>query len=156
MINAVTTVWAQRSPRERLLLALLGFVALSIVYWLVAWRPLHAAADGAQVRLEQQISDYRALQAALPTLQAQASSPNQPAAPLRQLLSDSAARKGLTLARVQPDGAGLAVGLDGAAPTALWSWLIEVEQAGATVSRLSVRKGEGETLDAQVTFGGGT
>jgi len=155
MMAALSELWAQRTPRERLLLGVMAALALALGYWLLAWRPLQAAADRSQARLERMVGDFRAFRAAAPSLQAAAATAAGPPAPLRQRISDAAQRHGVTLARVQPDGSGVAVGVDAVGPAALWRWVLDVEQSGAAVERLSVRKGPGETLDAQVTFGGG-
>lgn len=149
-------IWAQRTPRERALILLAAILALLALY-ASALAPLRRAGDAAEDRLRRAVADYRLMQRVRDSGVQPSTSPlpTIPPGSLRRLLSEAAERDGLSLARVQPDGEAVAIGLEAADPKLLWRWIAQLERSGVVVEKLSVRKGAEETLDAQITFRSG-
>ena len=115
-----------RSPRERALVGVAAALALGFVGWEGVWRPLAALrADAASdiARLDASIAQVRAAGAApAPALAA------DPGLPPSTVVTRSAATLGLTIRRLEPDGARLRVSLDEAAVDAVLAWLALLER----------------------------
>jgi general secretion pathway protein M len=119
--------WQARAPREQVLLAVLGAVALVAALLVLVVKPLQAARAQALT----DIRTYEALSAGLATV-----GPGvQPAAPTRsgppaQILTTTAAGFGLTVQRVEPEGDRTRLVMDGVPYDAVMRWLADLETGG--------------------------
>lgn len=153
MMDSLQRAFAERSPRERVLLLVMGGLALVVVYWLGLWRPLNGAASAAQDRYVRAAADHaeaRRLSASLA-----GAGPVGPTEPARNAVSASAAARGLTVASLEPEAdGGVVVSLEQVRPPVLFGWIAELErEKRLSVRRFSVQPRDGETLDAQISLG---
>lgn len=142
--------WAERSPRERRLIQVMGGLALLVLGWLVVVRPLTDALDAAKTRHAAALTALgearaRRVPAATPTA--------PPAGPVDALVARTAGEAGFTTARITAQGPGRAmVALDAARPQALFGWVARLEQSGLVVERLTARPNSDRTLGAELTL----
>ena len=158
MIPAVLITWrgravgwfVQRAPREQLLLAILAGLAATTLLVGVVWRPLMAAR--AEARAE--IRAYEALIAQLRV--AGPPRPNSGAlvGPASTQIANSAALAGLSIRRLEPEGALTRVVMEEAEFAKVLPWLEAVERdAGLTVSTLQLeRRPAPGVVNVQVTL----
>ncbi|MBY5994003.1 type II secretion system protein GspM [Ferrimonas balearica] len=133
--------WSDRTDQEQRLLTLLAPVlVIGLFYWAV-WSPIANGLDQAEraVQAERvalgQIKDnanrYVSLQ--------RDSGPRPGGGNLSQVASRTAATKGLTIARMQPQGDKLQLWLDDTRFETLMGWLAELQQQqGVTVEALDI------------------
>ena len=139
--------WTDRSRRERWLLGLVAAVALTVVCDRLVWRPLTAAL--AEIARDDRIAAQ--LQAAGPDVARIAAAR---AGSLASVVTERAAKAGLTVARIEAQGGNVAVTLDGVGFDALVDWLAALDtQAGIGVVDLKVdRRPDPGVVTAQVTL----
>lgn len=114
-----------RSPRERaLLLGLAGVAALALFVTLV-WRPIDAARSAARADIARYDRIAARLRVAGPDVARLAAA--RGGAP-STLITASATRAGLTIQRIEPQGASIGVTLDAARFDALVGWLAGLER----------------------------
>jgi general secretion pathway protein M len=145
-----------RTPREKVLLAMMAAGLLGVLLWLAVFRPLAQASVGAERRFEQAAREATAVQAATARLKNLPRTVQAAADPARAV-SETAAAEGLSLSRVEPDPTGgVQVAVNGVAPMRLFPWLAQLQTAhGVTPRHLTVIKDEQGTLSVDATFGGG-
>lgn len=148
---AVARWWRDRTSRERWLLAGLGAVALAAGLDVLVWHPLVAARQAAQAEIARDDRIAAELRIAGPEVARIAAARR---GSLATVVTDRAARAGLTIARLEPQGASVAVGLDGVAFDALIDWLAALDHdAGVVVVDLKVdRRPDPGLVTAQVTL----
>ena len=124
------TAWFTRlTLRERVLLALVGPLALLVGLYQFAWLPLQdARADRlSEIAAYRQITAAAARRAADP---APVAAP-APADPIATRVTQSAEAAGLQLRRLEPDGAGLRVTLDDVPFGTVMLWLADMQASFA-------------------------
>lgn len=124
------TAWFTRlTLRERVLLALVGPLALLVGLYQFAWLPLQdARADRlSKIAAYRQITAAAARRAADP---APVAAP-APADPIATRVTQSAEAAGLQLRRLEPDGAGLRVTLDDVPFGTVMLWLADMQASFA-------------------------
>lgn len=146
--------WDERSPRERVLIAVMAGGLLLFALWLAVAAPLLAAGRAAEARHARAVATRTGVDRALAEL-ARLRPPPQPASASRALqavVSETAVAGGVEIARIEPDPAGgLRVAVASAAPAALFPWLALLQREhGVALEHLSVMKNEtgGLALDA--------
>jgi general secretion pathway protein M len=143
--------WSSRAPRERVLLAVLAAVATVYALVFLIWRPLAEARADARADIRAYEAVVAQARAAGPTLVRSAA-----AAPPAAAIGASAAAAGLTVRRLDPDGAGARVSLEDAPYDATVRWMETLEREhGLTVreARLERRPAPG-VVNAQIRVGG--
>lgn len=122
-----TRWWADRSARERALLAALGGMALAALLIVAVVRPIQA--ERARAAADIRTADMLALRlrGAGPGRGAALRGRGSPAA----IVSQSAAAAGLTIARIEPEGGRLRVAFADAPFDAVLRWIATIEQTGA-------------------------
>lgn len=145
--------WASKTPRERVLLGILGALLALVAGWLVIVRPLSDMLDAARTR-------HGAAALALGQAKARASAPGGGAVaatgPVDSLAARTAAEAGFPGARVASHGPGRAtVSLDAARPQALFGWVAEMERRGLVVQRLRAVANADRTLSAEIILQAG-
>ncbi len=152
---------AARSPRERLMLGLMGLALAAFALWYGLYAPLLAARDRAQASYEAAVQAQTQVKRTVTRIKALrvAVKPPQVTASPEDAIRTSAEAAGLSLARVEPDPAGgLRVAIDAAPATALFPWLAGLQRDyGLAAQTLTVVKGEegGLRVDATLVAAGG-
>lgn len=147
--------WATRTLREQRLLLLAGGLFAVVFVWLLIVRPIGDTLSRVKARhgaAALALAEARAQAALIDQLQSRAA----PAAglPLDALISRSATAAGFPVARVEPEGAGVATLFSNSVrPQAFFTWVGQMEKGqGLAVERLSAVPNTDQTLTVQVTF----
>ena len=145
MIQLVLVTWrgravgwfVQRAPREQLLLAILAALALTTLLVGAVWRPMMAAR--AEARAD--IRAYDALIAQLRVAGTPAPGGSGVVGPASTRIANSAAMAGLSIRRLEPEGASTRVVIEEAEFAKVLPWLEAVERdAGLKVSELKLER----------------
>ncbi|WP_395670999.1 type II secretion system protein GspM [Phenylobacterium sp.] len=146
-----------KTPREKVLLAVMAAALLAFALWFGLFRPLAQARAGAERRFELAAREAAAVQAASARLKSLPRPAQGRAADPARAVSETAAAEGLNLSRVEPDPAGgVQVAVNAVAPMRLFPWLASLQaDHGVTPRHLTVIKDEQGTLSVDATFGGG-
>lgn len=158
MMSRITNWWSEHSPRDRLIISILGLAAVMVIGWLGVWRPLvgavdsiresHALAVERHAGIAARVDEYQALQAR--GAQAAASSSTR----LDLILSQSAAEQGFILSRNDAAGDNQAsIAIASATATALFVWLGALEAQGIIAADLAIRPNANGTVALTATLG---
>jgi general secretion pathway protein M len=148
---AAAVWWRDRAPAERWLLGALVAVAAAAVLARAVWQPLIALRQAAQAEIARDDRIAAELRVAGPEVARIAAARR---GSLPALVTDRAARAGLTIARLEPQGTNVAVSLDGVGFDPLVEWLAALDHdAGVVVVDLKVdRRSDPGLVAAQVTL----
>jgi len=136
--------WQARSPRERVLLAIMSALSVFVLGWLLVVRPLSDSLDAARARHGAAVI---ALGEARTRAQAGASAGTAPALPVDSLIARTARDAGFAGARIAAQGGARAtVAIDAARPQALFAWIAGLERSGLRVERLRAQANSDRTL----------
>lgn len=140
-----------RSPRERWLFAALALVAVAALYATLVWRPIAAAHAAALDDIARYDRIAARLRVAGPDVARMAAARSGTPS---TTITESAAKAGLTIQRIEPQGANIGVTLDAAGFDALVGWLAALERdAGMHVVDLKLeRRPDPGIVSAQVTL----
>ena len=143
--------WGDRSARERWLLGVLSLVLLTAGLDRLVWHPLAAAKAASIAEIDRDDRIAAQLRVAGPDVARIAAARN---GTLSTLVTERAARAGLTVARIEPQGANVAVSLEGVGFDPLVDWLVALDRdAGVGVVDLKVeRRPDPGVVTAQVTL----
>lgn len=149
--TATVRWWRDCAPRERWLLIALAAVAVTVAVERLAWQPLIAARRAAQAEIARDDRIAAQLRVAGPEVARIAAARR---GTLASVVTDGAARAGLPIARLEPQGSNVAVALDGVGFDALVDWLAALDHdAGVAVVALQVdRRPDPGRVTAQVTL----
>lgn len=155
MIASFNIWWAERNPRERVLVAVAGALLALVILWLGIARPvesgIRSAVEAHDIALDRNAA-IRSRVAVLKDL------PRAPATgslgPIDQFVGQSAGEAGFTLERSQPQGMGrVDIAIASARPRALFGWLAALEGQGLSVETLVVQPSPaGGTVSVQATL----
>ncbi len=143
--------WDDRTSRERWLLGVLAAVAIIVGLDRLVWHPLAAARTAALAEIARDDRIAAQLRVAGPDVARIAAART---GTLSTLVTDRAAKAGLTIARIEPQGVNVAVSLDGVGFDPLIDWLAALDRdAGVSVVELKVdRRPDPGIVTAQVTL----
>lgn len=141
MIDGMKTLWAGRSRREQWLLGVMGALLAVVLLWVGVVMPLQAAQKSAREALKTATERNVAIRAKVKLMKSlRGVRPAGPAAPLDQMVGQSAGEAGLTLDRAQAQGADrIDIAIGSARPIALFTWLSMLEAQGVRVETMSAR-----------------
>lgn len=147
MIDQLRDWWLLRTTRERVLLSVLGALALTILGWLLVWRPVNGFLDSA--RLEQGEALDRLARTKAMVAEAKKLPRAQAAVDVGAVITQSAIEAGFTLAKNEQMQAGqFAVAISSAKSRALFGWLGVLERQGVIAQSATIRTNG----DGTVTF----
>ncbi len=126
MRAALHRALADRTPRERVLLAALTLLALAWAFWAGALEPLHRQAADLEARLHRHTLAIPRV-AALPPPLSQGPQVSDDR-PLPVIVSDTATTAGLDLRRLQERDGAVSVQIDAAGFDAVVLWIEALEQ----------------------------
>lgn len=141
MMARIRSYWLERSPREQVMLGVMGALLAVVILWLGIARPVESALHDARERHGEAIDRNAAIRVKVKALdnlpRGQGSAPS---GALDQMIGQSAGEAGFTLERVQPQGPGrVDIAIASARPTALFGWIAGLEAQGVTVETLTAQ-----------------
>ena len=149
-LSPLIEAWAGRTPREQLLLGLLGAIIAALAGWYLVAAPLLDYRASSRAAYVDAVDRYRALSVGIARYSSLVTDEADRAAgdarPLRTIVSERAAAMELQLSRMVPDENGrLNVWTENVSAARLMDWLADLEQRHAIVAvRASIdREGDG-------------
>jgi general secretion pathway protein M len=155
MMAQLSTWWAERNPRERVLVVVAAVLLAVVILWLGVARPVeagirsaveaHGVAQDRNAAVRSRVAQFAKLPGAAVAA---------PQGALDQFVGQSAGEAGFTLERSQPQGmARVDIAIASAKPKALFGWLAALESQGVTVETLSVQpSASGGTVSVQAVL----
>lgn len=155
-LSPVRDAWAARSPRERVLLAVMCALIAALVLWYGLASPLLRGAEDARREREAAAERLARVEAGATLVRRlAASAPTRPAAEVEMLVVDSAAQSGLRVDRRRTESDGVTVWLDAATAPALFAWMDGLQTRQVAVRSFAASRGASGTVQAEVRFAGG-
>lgn len=141
MMERIQALWAERSPREQVMLGVMFALLAGVILWFGVAMPLDRAQRSARDTLLEATDRNAAVRAAVRQLKALPRAVETgPAAPLDQLVGQGAGEAGLTLERAQAQGSDrMEIAIASIRPVALFSWIATLEAQGVRVDTMSAR-----------------
>jgi type II secretory pathway component PulM len=160
-MNSLKKWWFDRDDRERLLLTVMSIMLVLFFLYFLLYLPLKRYRSDLHYQYQAAVSDAAIVNSAI--LEAAKIKENDTQktvtsdADIRQVISQSAQRQGLTLTRLQPDQtSGLNVWVDGVETTVFYSWVLELQQKhGIYVARASLNNNSDGLIRAQLLLKSG-
>lgn len=157
MKTAIRNWWTGLSNRERVLVGIAGALAAGVLLWLATFgvsaalsdaRTAHGIAVDRAAAIDARVDAIKALEASGARTPATAS-----AATLDLFVAQSAAERGLTLARNDPQGgAATSIAIPNVRATDALTWLTALEEAGVLAADLSLRPNADGTVALTATL----
>ena len=141
MMDAVKTMWGERSPREQWMLGVMFALLALVLLWLGAMGLAGAqrSARDALLTATDRNAEMRAKVKLLKTLPRGVTG-GSASVGIDQLVSQSAGEAGLTLERAEAQGgARIEIAMASVRPVALFSWLAALEAQGVRAETMSAR-----------------
>ena len=151
-VRAMAVTWfADRSVRERWLIGLFALVLVAVGFERGVWHPLALARQEALIEIARDDRIAAQLRVAGPDVARIAAARS---GTLSAIVTARAAKAGLAIARIEPQGDTVTVSLDGVAFDALVDWLAALDHdAGIGIVDLKVdRRPDPGVVSAQVTL----
>ena len=138
-MHNLMTLWQQRTRRERHLLLGMGVMLIIGLVYYALWQPWQSRETQWRQTLTREQASLQWMRQQTPLLQQlrQQKSPAAPQEPTTVIMRE-AARHGIAIVRLQPQGARLGLSVQPADFQALMAWLDALEQAGMTTVTLTV------------------
>lgn len=138
-MHNLMTLWQQRTRRERHLLLGMGVMLIIGLVYYALWQPWQSRETQWRQTLTREQASLQWMRQQTPLLQQlrQQKSPAAPQEPSTVLMRE-AARHGIAIVRLQPQGARLGLSVQPADFQALMAWLDALGQAGMTTVTLTV------------------
>lgn len=151
-MNAMREFWSDRDPRERLLLSVLAAIAVFMLLFQFALKPM-LNSDSSDTPLTVAQADREMFLRAAPQIGG-ASASGARAVFQRAVLIDTARKRDIKLSRVQPDGrGGLTVWVEDAPTQALYGLFDDILSGyQVEMSQSTVTLSDAGGLDAQFTL----
>jgi type II secretory pathway component PulM len=160
-MNSVKKWWFDRDDRERLLLTIMSIMVVLFLMYFLVYLPIKRYRGDLYYQYQAAVSDATIVKSAI--LEASKIKENDTQktitsdADIRQVISQSAQRQGLTLTRLQPDQtSGLNVWVDGVETTIFYRWVLELQQKhGIYVARASLNNNSDGLIRVQLLLKSG-
>ncbi|TBL99331.1 type II secretion system protein M [Klebsiella oxytoca] len=138
-MHNLMTLWQQRTRRERHLLLGMGVMLIIGLVYYALWQPWQSRETQWRQTLTREQASLQWMRQQTPLLQQlrQQKSPAAPQEPTTVIMRE-AARQGIAIVRLQPQGARLGLSVQPADFQALMAWLDALGQAGMTTVTLTV------------------
>ena len=138
-MHNLMTLWQQRTRRERHLLLGMGVMLIIGLVYYALWQPWQSRETQWRQTLTREQASLQWMRQQSPLLQQlrQQKSPAAPQEPTTVIMRE-AARHGIAIVRLQPQGARLGLSVQPADFQALMAWLDALGQAGMTTVTLTV------------------
>jgi general secretion pathway protein M len=144
--------WLSRSPRERVMLGLMGVVLLAVIGWYGVAMPLQSLSKSSRERVElasTQLGELRAWTSARPT---GATTSREGTA--QSLVEAAAGKVGVSIARRRQDANGrFTIWVSTIDARALLPWLASLERdGGVAVTDFTASRLDNGAVEAEITF----
>ncbi|EOI1392053.1 type II secretion system protein GspM [Klebsiella oxytoca] len=138
-MHNLMTLWQQRTRRERHLLLGMGVMLIIGLVYYALWQPWQSRETQWRQTLTREQASLQWMRQQTPLLQQlrQQKSPAAPQEPSTVIMRE-AARHGIAIVRLQPQGARLGLSVQPADFQALMAWLDALGQTGMTTVTLTV------------------
>ena len=138
-MHNLMTLWQQRTRRERHLLLGMGVMLIIGLVYYALWQPWQSRETQWRQTLTREQASLQWMRQQTPLLQQlrQQKSPAAPQEPSTVIMRE-AARHGIAIVRLQPQGARLGLSVQPADFQALMAWLDALGQGGMTTVTLTV------------------
>ncbi|CAA0159083.1 type II secretion system protein GspM [Klebsiella oxytoca] len=138
-MHNLMTLWQQRTRRERHLLLGMGVMLIIGLVYYALWQPWQSRETQWRQTLTREQASLQWMRQQTPLLQQlrQQKSPAAPQEPSTVIMRE-AARHGIAIVRLQPQGARLGISVQPADFQALMAWLDALGQVGMTTVTLTV------------------
>ena len=138
-MHNLMTLWQQRTRRERHLLLGMGVMLIIGLVYYALWQPWQSRETQWRQTLTREQASLQWMRQQTPLLQQlrQQKSPAAPQEPTTVIMRE-AARHGIAIVRLQPQGARLGLSVQPADFQALMAWLDALGQVGMTTVTLTV------------------
>ncbi|CAA0218502.1 MULTISPECIES: type II secretion system protein GspM [Klebsiella] len=138
-MHNLMTLWQQRTRRERHLLLGMGVMLIIGLVYYALWQPWQSRETQWRQTLTREQASLQWMRQQTPLLQQlrQQKSPAAPQEPSTVIMRE-AARHGIAIVRLQPQGARLGLSVQPADFQALMAWLDALGQVGMTTVTLTV------------------
>ncbi len=154
MKDTLLAWWAERTPREQIMLRILGAIVAPFLVWLLILRPLGPAREAAEVRHAKAVDTLAEAHAQAAALRQLRKNPPPPlGSPITEFVRAAANETGFQLSRADPVGSdGVIIAIVSARPAAFFEWTANLERRGVFVEQLTVRANPDATIgvDAQL------
>lgn len=156
MIARIRSWWVGLTPRERWLVGIAASLGTAVLAWLIALGLATALAD-ARTAHAAAVDRAAAIAARVDAIEAAQQRPaartsGTGAASVDLFLAQSAAERGFTLSRNEPQGGtGATIAIANARAPALLAWLSALEDAGLIASEVSIRPNADGTVALTAT-----
>jgi type II secretory pathway component PulM len=157
MSSLIQKGWSQRSPRERLLIALALALAIPSGLYYGLWSPGLAAERSASDRSRLAASDLADAQSLSAMIRAQrAARASAAGETLTITLQEVSAQTGVQLLGADRDEAGLAITLASPSSAAVLAWIeIAGERTGLSLEALTIERASGAGVTARIRLSEG-
>lgn len=154
MTGRFQAMWAERSPRERQLLAVMFALLAAVILVFGIVRPLISATTAARDRLDRVTNEAGQIASAGEALRnAKKGAPPPLTGTLVLAVSQSAGTAGFTLSTLDPQGDDrVGFTIPAAKSPALFTWLRSLSQQGIFVERMTMRANADATLSVEGTL----
>jgi general secretion pathway protein M len=151
---ALRHYWAQRTPRERVLIQIMIILGIGLGVWLGIVRPVNRALAIAQQDVAIAARHYQAIQYRVAVIKRRPRGASERLnVGIDTFIAESATDRGLTAVPDVPSNDGGALWrIDQASPRAVFGWLEMLEQRGVVVKTLAVEPVDGELVSAAIAF----
>lgn len=154
MITRFQVMWAERSPRERQLLAVMFALLGTVIIIFGIIRPIISATTAARERLDRVTIEAGQIASASDVLRnAKNGTPTALTGTLVLAVSQSAGTAGFTMSTLDPQGEDrVGFTIPAAKSPALFGWLRSIGQQGIFVERMTMRTNADATLSVEGTL----
>ncbi|MGV3770227.1 MAG: type II secretion system protein GspM [Sphingobium phenoxybenzoativorans] len=141
MIANLAAWYKELSKREQVLVGIMAVLLAIVILWLGIARPVESGLKSAIERHGAALDRNAAVRVKVASLKAlPRGAAARPAAPIAQLVSQSAGEGGFTLERTQEQGPGrVDIAIASIRPKALFTWLSSLEAQGVVVETFSAQ-----------------
>ncbi|MDG2531396.1 type II secretion system protein GspM [Caulobacter endophyticus] len=152
-MNRIAESWNARTPRERVMLAVMAVAVLGVGGFYGVVVPLKRSGEAARERL----TDARELSAALAAATGVASPAKAAAGPVSTIVETSAASLGVPIARKRQEGDGaFTIWINAIDARTLLPWVASLErETGLSVAGFTASRLDNGLVEAEVTFARG-
>lgn len=157
MIDNLRDWWDGRTPRERILLGVLGALVAAMLLWLLVWRPVNSYLESGRTAQGEALDRLAQTQAMVADAKRFGAAPASGALDVRAVVNQSAIEAGFTLAKNEPGQSGsVSMAIASAKSRALFLWLGALERQGIIAQTASMRaNGDGTVAFDAVLKGRG-
>jgi general secretion pathway protein M len=154
MIEPMRALWNDRSPRERVMLAVMFALIVLTILWFGIIAPTFSGLDAARTRYDRAVIEVASVQGKAALLKRFNEAPPAPlGAPVATFVKLAADEAGFLLARSDAVGTdSVSIAIVSAKPAAFFTWIGSLDQKGVFVDQITVRTNSDATIGIDATL----